>query len=579
MANAFSVPPGVIGLGAKPTLPATTDKRAAPATPPAAAPNPFGIPSAALPFVQPQLNLIQSQQDQQKQALTEFTKAVLGQLAGQAPQIGADYNTAISQSQGLAQAGSDSLARANGNDSIQSILRAANAPANQQAQVADHLNSVFNGGSAALFGAQGVIPGQTLIDHKAAALAFANELPGINAQAGTNALKNLLANSGLEQQKVLATVPTILKDLADQKIRSDTLAATQQNNAFNQNAKTQQLTLATGKQAFDQWAKTQGVNQSWGRLSLDQKKLFVQQQNDAAKLAISQQNADTARMSAGKLQGKTVNGHAVTFDPATGQYLVPGTSTPYAPGALTKPPSAAESKQFAAARSYLQQARTGYRAALNDSASPLSTGQLQSLAKASGMKLGELLQITDPKQLATLGIGYVKVGSNEDAKIQNTYLTLVNKYGIPAQRAFNMVAKAYGEWGTHNRSAYFPKASAAQGAAYTGGPLNPTQQTDLAKRALQMVAPNLATPANVQALVGRINQESGGNPRSVNNWDSNAKAGTPSKGILQTIDSTFSQYAVPGHTDIWNPLDNTLAAIRYMLARYGHIVGPSNSGY
>lgn len=65
--------------------------------------------------------------------------------------------------------------------------------------------------------------------------------------------------------------------------------------------------------------------------------------------------------------------------------------------------------------------------------------------------------------------------------------------------------------------------------------------------------------------------ESGGNPNAINDWDSNAAAGTPSKGLLQTIDSTFNAYALPGHGDIWNPVDNAIAAIRYMIDRYGSI--------
>jgi TP901 family phage tail tape measure protein len=87
------------------------------------------------------------------------------------------------------------------------------------------------------------------------------------------------------------------------------------------------------------------------------------------------------------------------------------------------------------------------------------------------------------------------------------------------------------------------------------------------------------SPANLRALRGRAMQESGGNPRAINNWDSNAKAGDPSKGLLQTIGSTFAQYQLPGHGDIWDPVDNAIAAIRYMMARYGHIVGPSSGGY
>jgi SLT domain-containing protein len=65
--------------------------------------------------------------------------------------------------------------------------------------------------------------------------------------------------------------------------------------------------------------------------------------------------------------------------------------------------------------------------------------------------------------------------------------------------------------------------------------------------------------------------ESGGNPRAQNNTDSNAKAGHPSKGIMQTIDSTFSHYAMAGHKNIWNPVDNIIAGVRYADSRYGSL--------
>jgi uncharacterized protein YukE len=68
-----------------------------------------------------------------------------------------------------------------------------------------------------------------------------------------------------------------------------------------------------------------------------------------------------------------------------------------------------------------------------------------------------------------------------------------------------------------------------------------------------------------------IEHESSGNPHAFNGWDSNAAAGTPSKGLMQTIDSTFNAYALPGHTDIWNPVDNIVAGVRYALSRYGSL--------
>lgn len=66
-------------------------------------------------------------------------------------------------------------------------------------------------------------------------------------------------------------------------------------------------------------------------------------------------------------------------------------------------------------------------------------------------------------------------------------------------------------------------------------------------------------------------RESGFNPRAINLWDSNAAKGIPSKGLMQTIDPTFSAHALPGLRDIWNPIHNAVAAIRYILSRYGDI--------
>jgi SLT domain-containing protein/cell wall-associated NlpC family hydrolase len=74
----------------------------------------------------------------------------------------------------------------------------------------------------------------------------------------------------------------------------------------------------------------------------------------------------------------------------------------------------------------------------------------------------------------------------------------------------------------------------------------------------------------VPQVLHQISTESGGNPRAINNWDSNAKAGIPSKGLLQVIDPTFNAYAGPLRgRGIWDPLANIYAAIMYAAARYG----------
>ncbi|TOY75122.1 hypothetical protein DIS16_10060 [Levilactobacillus brevis] len=70
------------------------------------------------------------------------------------------------------------------------------------------------------------------------------------------------------------------------------------------------------------------------------------------------------------------------------------------------------------------------------------------------------------------------------------------------------------------------------------------------------VHPSAADIANIERV---IQHESGGNAKAINNWDSNAKAGTPSKGILQFIDPTFQHYAMKGHKNIYSDLDQLLA--------------------
>jgi soluble lytic murein transglycosylase-like protein len=77
------------------------------------------------------------------------------------------------------------------------------------------------------------------------------------------------------------------------------------------------------------------------------------------------------------------------------------------------------------------------------------------------------------------------------------------------------------------------------------------------------------TPANADDINTIIKFESGGNPVAVNDYDINAKNGHPSIGLMQTIRSTFNAHALPGHYDIFNPVDNIIAAVRYAQAVYG----------
>lgn len=79
-------------------------------------------------------------------------------------------------------------------------------------------------------------------------------------------------------------------------------------------------------------------------------------------------------------------------------------------------------------------------------------------------------------------------------------------------------------------------------------------------------------PGTYDSIYRNIMRESSGNQYAINLWDSNAAAGTPSKGLLQVIDPTFQAYHVAGTSwDIYDPVANITAACNYAAARYGSI--------
>ncbi|MDX6362352.1 transglycosylase SLT domain-containing protein [Streptomyces sp. NPDC058274] len=91
------------------------------------------------------------------------------------------------------------------------------------------------------------------------------------------------------------------------------------------------------------------------------------------------------------------------------------------------------------------------------------------------------------------------------------------------------------------------------------------------KEALDIMAQK-GIPGTYDGIHRNIIRESSGNPLAINNWDSNAVAGTPSKGLLQVIDPTFSAYHVAGtSTNPYDPVANITAACNYAADKYGSI--------
>ncbi|MEK4827822.1 phage tail tape measure protein [Niallia sp. FSL W8-0951] len=96
------------------------------------------------------------------------------------------------------------------------------------------------------------------------------------------------------------------------------------------------------------------------------------------------------------------------------------------------------------------------------------------------------------------------------------------------------------------------------------------QWAGIATQALMLT--NQFSESNLDRLLYQMQTESGGNPKAINLWDINAKRGIPSKGLMQVIDPTFKAHAMPGYNkDIYDPLSNIIASIRYAVSRYGSL--------
>ncbi|MFJ5881280.1 transglycosylase SLT domain-containing protein [Kitasatospora cineracea] len=118
------------------------------------------------------------------------------------------------------------------------------------------------------------------------------------------------------------------------------------------------------------------------------------------------------------------------------------------------------------------------------------------------------------------------------------------------------------------------QAAAQQAAEQAAAPAKKTYANNLdgwIEEARDVLAANGKHVPSAKAMRAAAIAESSGNPTAQNNWDSNAKKGTPSIGLTQMIQPTFKAYALPGHNDIRNPVDNLVASSQYCDARYGNM--------
>ncbi|MEV0848187.1 transglycosylase SLT domain-containing protein [Streptomyces sp. NPDC049954] len=116
------------------------------------------------------------------------------------------------------------------------------------------------------------------------------------------------------------------------------------------------------------------------------------------------------------------------------------------------------------------------------------------------------------------------------------------------------------------------ETAASKAAAPAAQPATYTNDLDgWIKQSLAIMAEH-GIPGSYEGIHRNVMRESSGNPTIVNDWDSNAAAGTPSKGLLQVIDPTFQAYHVPGTSmDSFDPVANITAACNYAAHVYGSI--------
>ncbi|WP_228994631.1 transglycosylase SLT domain-containing protein [Streptomyces sp. DH8] len=182
------------------------------------------------------------------------------------------------------------------------------------------------------------------------------------------------------------------------------------------------------------------------------------------------------------------------------------------------------------------------------------SGGWEKLYEGNRKIVGENPHLIQPGIKLTLGAASAPAADGKDATV-----TPATARGGSADRA--------------DRSERIGAAPVAN-AAPAAGTQAATYTNDLdgwIKESLAIMAEQ-GIPGTYEGIHRNIMRESSGNPAAINNWDSNAVKGTPSKGLLQVIDPTFQAYHVPGtSTDSYDPVANITAACNYAADRYGSI--------
>lgn len=194
---------------------------------------------------------------------------------------------------------------------------------------------------------------------------------------------------------------------------------------------------------------------------------------------------------------------------------------------------------------------------------------------------GGLIGAADQISGKTTGMIYGKVA---DVVAQNKWVKMSALFGSGGSQFTAALRVAGAAMAATGAATGAPtKGAPATGVPSTNGapvgkyPAEVMRWTSLALKSLQLVGESSAVLGDV---LYRINLESTGNPNAINNWDSNAKKGTPSQGLVQVIQPTFDKFALPGYnTKLMDPMSNLLAGERWSQHAYGSVhAGFSRTG-
>ncbi|MFD9499386.1 transglycosylase SLT domain-containing protein [Streptomyces sp. NPDC060035] len=247
---------------------------------------------------------------------------------------------------------------------------------------------------------------------------------------------------------------------------------------------------------------------------------------------------------------------------ATGAFAAPAQSVAVEKASTS---TAASGKGIAAQKS----APVTYSVILGDSLSKIARGHSvsggwQELYKDNRAAVGDNPDLIRPGLKLTIG---AKAGNKAADKAATA-----SKADSKASGASDRAEKSADRADRSERTSTPVAAKGAPAAAPAAQPATYTNDLDgWIKESLAVMAEH-GIPGSYDGIHRNVMRESSGNPMAINNWDSNAVAGIPSKGLLQVIDPTFQAYHVAGtSTDSYDPVANITAACNYAADRYGSI--------